>query len=55
MKRKLQEASNKIDEVDQRSRVLNKKLRDVEESPSNPEPLLPELLEPEKDEEEDAE
>ena len=55
VKRKLQEASNKIDEVDQRSRVLNKKLRDVEGSPSNPEPLLPELLEPEKDEEEDAE
>jgi hypothetical protein len=24
--------------------VLNKKLRDVEESPNNPEPLLPELL-----------
>src|SRR5947207_4088653 len=30
VKKKLQEASNKIDEVDQRSRVLNKKLRDVE-------------------------
>ena len=44
VKKKLQEASNKIDEVDQRSRVLNKKLRDVEGSPSNPEPLLPELL-----------
>src|SRR3954453_20672202 len=44
VKKKLQEASNKIDEVDQRSRVLNKKLRDVEESPNNPEPLLPELL-----------
>ncbi|MEO8440832.1 MAG: DNA recombination protein RmuC [Spartobacteria bacterium] len=54
VKKKLQEASNKIDEVDQRSRVLNKKLRDVEESPSNPEPMLPELLEPEAEEDEDA-
>jgi len=44
VKKKLQEASNKIEEVDQRSRVLNKKLRDVEGSPSNPEPMLPELL-----------
>ncbi|MEO5753270.1 MAG: DNA recombination protein RmuC [Chthoniobacterales bacterium] len=46
VKKKLQEASNKIDEVDLRSRVLNKKLREVEESPNNPEPMLPELLEP---------
>ncbi len=52
VKKKLQEASNKIDEVDQRSRVLNKKLRDVEESPNNPEPMLPELIEPEESEEE---
>jgi len=44
VKKKLQEASNKIEEVDQRSRVLNRKLRDVEGSPSNPEPMLPELL-----------
>ncbi|MGI8438207.1 MAG: DNA recombination protein RmuC [Chthoniobacterales bacterium] len=43
VKKKLQEASNKIDEVDQRSRVLNRKLRDVEELPSNPQPMLPEL------------
>ncbi len=47
VKKKLQEASNKIDEVDLRSRVITKKLRAVEESPSNPEPLLPELLAPE--------
>ncbi len=53
VKKKLQEASNKIDEVDQRSRVLNKKLRDVEGSPSNPEPMLPELLEPLPGEEEE--
>lgn len=48
VKKKLQEASNKIDEVDLRSRVISKKLRAVEESPSNPEPLLPELLAPEE-------
>lgn len=44
VKKKLQEASNKIDEVDVRSRVLNKKLRDVEGSPDHPEPMLPDLL-----------
>jgi DNA recombination protein RmuC len=52
VKKKLQEASNKIDEVDIRSRAITKKLRAVEESPSNPEPLLPELLAPEGGEEE---
>ncbi len=50
VKKKLQEASNKIDEVDVRSRVLNRKLRDVEESPNNPEPMLPELLAPDEEE-----
>jgi len=50
VKKKLQEASNKIDEVDQRSRVLNRKLRDVEGSPNHPEPMLPELLGLEEDE-----
>src|SRR6476660_5304178 len=44
VKKKLQEASNKIEEVDVRSRVITKQLRAVEESPSNPQPLLPELL-----------
>jgi DNA recombination protein RmuC len=51
VKKKLQEASNKIEEVDVRSRMISKKLRDVEESPSNPQPLLPELLAPEEEEE----
>jgi DNA recombination protein RmuC len=51
VKRKLQEASNKIEEVDVRSRAITKKLRDVEESPNNPQPLLPELLERESDDE----
>src|SRR6266566_2473510 len=50
VKKKLQEASNKIDEVDIRSRAITKKLRAVEELPSNPQPLLPELLEAEEDE-----
>ncbi len=53
VKKKLQEASNKIDEVDQRSRVITKKLRAVEESPHHPEPMLPELLEPTAEEEEE--
>ena len=45
VKKKLQEASNKIEEVDVRSRAITKQLREVEELPSNPQPLLPELLE----------
>jgi DNA recombination protein RmuC len=44
VKKKLQEASNKIDEVDIRSRAITKKLRAVEELPSNPQPLLKDLL-----------
>ena len=52
VKKKLQEASNKIEEVDIRSRVITRKLRDVEESPSNPEPLLPELLPNDSEEDE---
>jgi DNA recombination protein RmuC len=50
VRKKLQEASNKIDEVDVRSRSITKKLRDVEESPSHPEPLFRELLPLEEDE-----
>ena len=48
VKKKLQEASNKIDEVDVRSRAITKSCGTVEESPSNPQPLLPELLAPER-------
>ena len=44
VKKKLQEASNKIEEVETRSRVLRKHLQKVEELPDNPQPLLPELL-----------
>jgi DNA recombination protein RmuC len=54
VKKKLQEASNKIDEVDVRSRAITKKLRDVEASPSNPEPLLPDLLPNENDGEDEV-
>jgi DNA recombination protein RmuC len=44
LKEKIDQASRKMEDVDVRSRVLTKKLRDVEELPSNPQPLLKELL-----------
>jgi DNA recombination protein RmuC len=44
---KLDQAARKMEDVDVRSRALTKKLRDVEELPSNPQPLLRELLSPE--------
>src|ERR1043166_2400618 len=44
VKEKLDQAARKMEDVDLRSRVLTKKLRDVEELPSNPQPLLKELL-----------
>lgn len=51
VKEKLDQAARKMEDVDVRSRALTKKLRDVEELPTNPQPLLPELLsEPEEDE-----
>jgi len=50
VKEKLDQAARKMEDVDVRSRALTKKLRDVEELPTNPQPLLPELLsEPEND------
>ncbi|MGI8890608.1 MAG: DNA recombination protein RmuC [Chthoniobacterales bacterium] len=55
VKKKLQEASNKIDEVDRRSRVLKKRLHNVEGSPSHPEPMLPELLPNDPEEDGDSE
>jgi len=49
VKEKLDQAARKMEDVDVRSRALTKKLRDVEELPTNPQPLLPELLlEPEE-------
>jgi DNA recombination protein RmuC len=51
VKDKLDQAASDMDKVAVRSRAITKKLRDVEELPSNPQPLLPELL-PEEEEEE---
>lgn len=45
VKDKLEQASSDMDKVAVRSRVITRKLRDVEELPSNPQPLLPELRE----------
>jgi DNA recombination protein RmuC len=44
VKEKLDQAARKMEEVDVRSRAITRKLRDVEELPDNPQPLLPELL-----------
>ncbi len=44
VKEKIDQASRKMEDVDVRSRVITRKLRDVEELPSNPEPLLKDLL-----------
>jgi DNA recombination protein RmuC len=51
VKDKLDQASSDMDKVAVRSRAITKKLRDVEELPSNPQPLLPELLQAEDEEE----
>ena len=50
VKEKIDQASRKMEDVDVRSRAITKKLRDVEELPSNPQPLLKELLCSDKDE-----
>jgi DNA recombination protein RmuC len=50
VKDKLDQAARKMEDVDVRSRALTKKLRDVEEMPENPQPLLPELITPEEEE-----
>jgi DNA recombination protein RmuC len=44
VKEKLDQASSDMDKVAVRSRAITKKLRDVEELPSNPQPLLKDLL-----------
>src|SRR5712671_1681079 len=44
VKDKLDQAARKMDDVDVRSRAITKKLRDVEGLPSNPQPLLKDLL-----------
>jgi DNA recombination protein RmuC len=50
VKEKIDQASRKIEDVDVRSRAITKKLRDIEELPSNPQPLLRDLLLNEGDE-----
>src|SRR5438477_2421863 len=52
VKDKLDQAASDMDKVAVRSRAITKKLRDVEELPSNPQPLLPELLQGEEEEQE---
>jgi DNA recombination protein RmuC len=50
-KEKLDQAARKMEDVDVRSRAITRKLRDVEELPSNPQPLLKDLLgDPDADE-----
>ena len=44
VKEKIDQASRKIEDVDVRSRAITRKLRDVEELPSNPQPMLKNLL-----------
>jgi DNA recombination protein RmuC len=43
-KEKLDQAARKMEDVDVRSRAITRKLRDVEELPSNPQPMLRDLL-----------
>ncbi len=49
VKDKLDQASSDMDRVAVRSRAITRKLRDVEELPSNPQPVFPELVEREED------
>ncbi|MEP7014628.1 MAG: DNA recombination protein RmuC [Verrucomicrobiota bacterium] len=51
VKEKLDQAARHVDNVAVRSRAITKKLRDVEELPSNPQPLLKDLLGSSEDEE----
>lgn len=44
VKDKLDQAARKMEDVDVRSRAISKKLRSVEELPSNPQPMLKDLL-----------
>ena len=44
VREKLDQAARKMEDVDVRSRALTKKLRDVEELPTNPQPMLKDLL-----------
>jgi DNA recombination protein RmuC len=54
VKEKIDQASRKIEDVDVRSRAITKKLRAVEELPSNPQPLLKDFLQTENADELDG-
>src|SRR5215467_5422581 len=49
VKEKIDQASRRMEDVDVRSRAITKKLRDVEELPSNPQPLLKDFLQTDND------
>ena len=53
VKKKLEQASNQIEDVARKSRTIERRLNRVEELPSNPTPLLPDLLPNEEDEAEE--
>ncbi len=53
VKKKLEQASNQIEDMARKSRTIEKRLNRVEELPSHPEPLLPDLLPNEETEEEE--
>ena len=50
VKEKIEQASRKMEDVDVRSRAITKRLRSVEELPANPQPLLKDFLQTDKDE-----
>lgn len=52
VKKKLEQASNQIDEVNRKTRTIERRLNRVEELPSHPEPLLPDFLPNDEEEEE---
>ncbi|MFN2621343.1 MAG: DNA recombination protein RmuC [Chthoniobacterales bacterium] len=53
VKKKLDQASSQIDDVARKSRTIEKRLNRVEELPSNPQPLLRELLPPVEEDDDD--
>ena len=54
VKKKLEQASNQIEEVARKSRTIERRLNRVEELPFHPEPLFPELLGPSEEEDEEV-
>ncbi len=55
VRKKIEQASTQLEDVTKKSRTIEKKLNRAEKLPSNPQPLLPELVAPEDEEEEEAE